>query len=74
MLKRKLRKFLRRSLDNRTKGNLIGKSLFLAYTVYKKLNNMLYQMDSKAAAKLYIHMKNAERQMIKKGTFVTLEV
>ncbi len=73
MLKNKLKKYLRRSLDNRTRGNLIGKSLFLAYSIYKKLDNILYKKDSKAVAKFYIRMKNIERQMRTKGTFVTLE-
>jgi orotate phosphoribosyltransferase len=68
-----LRKFLRRSLDNRTKGDFIGKLIFLAYSAYKKLDQILYRQDNKAISKLYIRMKNAERQIRAKGIFVTLE-
>lgn len=73
MLISRLKKFLRRAVSNRGRGNLIGKSMFLAYTLYNKLDNILYKQNIKPIARAYLRMKNIERQIRGKGTFITLE-
>jgi hypothetical protein len=69
----KLRKYLRDLRNSKTGRNLIGKSILLAYSAYKKLDRILSRQNNKAVARLYIRLKNIERQFRSKCTFLTLE-
>lgn len=63
MMKERIAKYLRNALRKKRR-NSVEQSLVAAYSVYRKLSDIVAKSDNRAICKLYLQSKNLKRNIV----------
>jgi uncharacterized HAD superfamily protein len=72
-VRRKIVDYGRKLLNKTRRHSLLGKPLALALHIYTKIDRSLYSQKNKTLSRCYIRVKNVQRELSGKCTFVSFE-